>query len=114
MVHYSQVPIRTEYLKVTVDLDNTQYDRYKDQVALFMPNATMIEGDRLKITYDFTAEYYGNIVPRFEALIKWVNDPTICVSASIEELNRLKCLFADLILAIERRTCSAPIAKSVP
>jgi hypothetical protein len=104
--HYSSVPTRTEQLKIEVDLNADKFEKFRSRLKPFIADAHSIviqEGDVFKVSYSFTAEYYGSIVERFEALILMINDPEITVRASIEELNGLKCLFAEMILAIERR-----------
>lgn len=96
--------MRTERLKIVAKINKQQYEKYREEVAKFLDcSLTMVEGDHIDLRYLFFAEYDSQIVPRFEALIKILNDPEIEVTASLEELKGMQCLFAELILALERR-----------
>jgi hypothetical protein len=98
---------RSETLQIELTLRHDQFEKYRQHVKDVMGDdfiVTVMPGDTFKITYTFMASYYGEIVRRFNALIHMLGDPELVVKATLQELHGLKCLIAEMILAIERRS----------
>lgn len=105
---------RNEHLKISVKVTREQYEKHKADMRPFIQyDFQLNQGDHVVLTYDFFANYGNDLVPRFEALIRILNDHEIEATATLEVLRGMQCLFAELILAIERRKPSSPSEMAV-
>jgi hypothetical protein len=82
---------------------------------VFEMDVPMAEGDELRFHYKFTVDYFGNIVARFEELIRLM-DAGHVVTANMEERVNQDILFKRLVAAYFRITGddTLPFAEEIP
>jgi hypothetical protein len=61
----------------------------------------MDKGDDLKVTYTFTAAYFGNVVKCLEAVKKICSDPNVVVSASCANLTQGRILIYEALKRLD-------------
>ncbi|KPK54268.1 MAG: hypothetical protein AMS22_06080 [Thiotrichales bacterium SG8_50] len=85
-------PTRIENVKIKMELDYDAYLRNKEAVTALTSVENVREGDKLKITYDFSCWYLGDIVEKLTAVETICNDPATIKTASCSELEEGRIL----------------------
>jgi hypothetical protein len=105
-------PVRSESLQVKLTVDKTLADKYKDEVACLNGGGFPVhEGDILHLNYQFSIDYFGNIVKRFQAIRKLLDDPAVVRDVSLNELKHGESLIVELLDEI--RKFQTPFAERV-
>jgi hypothetical protein len=106
------IPVRSETLRVKLTVDKTLADKYKDEVTcLSRGDFPIAEGDILHLNYQFSIDYFGNIVKRFQAIRKLLDDPAVVRDMSLNELKHGESLIVELLDEI--RKFQTPFAERV-
>lgn len=95
---------RLERIKFDLDLDYAQAQAHRTAVAVLTPQGVpvLFEGDTLKLTYSCYVSYAGEVIRSLEAIAELLDAPGVVLQASLEELNYGRCLFAEVVAALNR------------
>jgi hypothetical protein len=94
---------KQEEVNIRMTLDPAAYARHAQAVGVLVPNfkEQMLKDDELKVAYDFTIEYFGNVVRKLEAVEKICSDPDVVVAASCPELEQGRLLVYEALKRLE-------------
>jgi len=95
--------IRKETCQIIMRLNKTLCEKHREtaKTVKVLPN-DVLEGDILKLSYEFTIHYYGEIVERLKAVNKICSDPDVVIDVNCELLEESKCLVYEALKNLEK------------
>jgi hypothetical protein len=94
---------RSEVILIRVALDKSAYGRPEHNLKTVMPNAPDIaEGDTLKLSYEFRADYHGDVAAKLDAIGRIVADESLVKAVEIEELKYGRSVIVQIVQELTR------------
>jgi hypothetical protein len=101
--YYSEFPSdRTEEIVINLEFDQDQTSNHLEDIN-FVFDLSCRKGDRVpKASYRFFADYYHQCDAHLEAISRILDDDSVVVNASIEELRHGKSIFVNVVQQLTR------------
>ena len=92
------MPDRYEQLVFNLELRKAESKAHKQDIELIVLGPPeMDNGDTLKLRYQLSIEYWGDVVTKLKAIGRILADPGVVASVSTEELRHGTCIIQDVL-----------------